>query len=143
MAHPAWLRDFETRLRVELEPLADRLRSSFRNDKFVVDANPWGQATGADGYIIALSCLLSGVADDVADNVALEISFRSVSTAPTAIADVCWGHPSGFIEAEWCPGVDAVKFDDAAQNDFFMFLPTLKVAFEESVRRRKPHESHV
>jgi hypothetical protein len=119
------------------------LRSTFQNDKFSIESNPWGQATGADGYIIALSCLLFGVAHDAPDNVALEISFRSVSTTPTAIADVCWGHPSGFIEAEWRPGIEAIRFDVSAQEDFFAFLPALQVAFEESVRRRMPHESHV
>ena len=128
---------------VELEFLADRLRATFRDDKFVVEGNPWGQATGADGYIIALSGLLSGVGHDAADTVALEITFRSVSSAPTAIADVCWGHPSGFVEAEWRPDMGPVEFDGNAQDDFFAFLPKLQVAFEESVRRRMPHGSHV
>ncbi len=131
---PPWLIRLENRLRERLEPFAKHIRQGFPGMQVNIVANQWGQATGADGYIIYLICVLPDVNEP--DNLALEVSFHDVSTAPSAVADVCWGHPSTCIEAEWNNG--EVRFTAAAEESFFNALPTLMIAFEDALKRGKP-----
>jgi hypothetical protein len=138
---PPWLSDFERRFRDQLEPFADHLRVIHPNHKIHIYANPWGGATGADGYIINLSCILPDISADQPDLLDLEISFSSVNRDPSAVADVCWGSPSGFIEAEW--NEEPCTFSSAAQNEFFDALPRLMKAFEEGIHRGRPSEPDV
>lgn len=133
---PTWLTAFEKQLREQLQPLADRIRQRFPSVQVHISANSWGQATGADGYMIYLICMLPNVSADAPDNLDLEVSFQGVGVAPLAIADVCWGHPSGYIEAEW--NHQNVPFTEAAQESFFRALPKLACALEVALERGKP-----
>ena len=111
----------------------------FPNVTLRLSGNSWGQATGADGYIAYLSCTLPSVDADSPDHLDLQISFRDISSDPRAAADVCWGHPSGYIEAEW--GNQEEPFTDVAQESFLLALPELAAALFAGLERGKPTDA--
>jgi hypothetical protein len=71
-----------------------------------------------------------------ADNVALSISLSKLTSTPKLNADVCWGHPSGYLEAEFTSS--DLDFNDETLEKLYADLPRLSESLIEAVRRRKP-----
>src|SRR4051812_23522857 len=89
----------ESRLLPEFEELANEL-----NKLPDVQAKPFsyraGSLTEFLAHVIGVDCLLSKPETE-ADNVALSVGVEYLTMCPRISAHVCWGHPSGHIDAEW------------------------------------------
>ena len=92
-----WIARFEALLPA-LEDIAAEVRRRPSVLSAVVGGNHFG---GMDGFGVSVDCLLKDIPDDQADNVALRIVIAHLTRAPELTgADVCWGHPSGHVDAE-------------------------------------------
>ncbi|HWA28608.1 MAG TPA: hypothetical protein VG734_23365 [Lacunisphaera sp.] len=133
---PSWLKDLEERLRLTLASSVRDIAAVTPGIKVGIFSSTWGRATGANGYIVYLSCGWPETDRKEVDEVALEISFSHVDSAPTFSADVCWGHPSGYVEAEF----SAVHTPLSAQaiERLFSDLPRLVSALQAAVERGHP-----
>src|SRR5262245_9498714 len=78
---------------------ADELSMKYPNVKARAYSSPVGSATQYQGHGIAIDCLLTNAPIDQSDNVSLSVSLCHLTTQPKINADVCWGHPSGTVEA--------------------------------------------
>ncbi|MBR0933807.1 hypothetical protein [Bradyrhizobium jicamae] len=71
---------------------------------------------------------------DLPDNVALLVSLKHLHKAPSLVdADVCWGHPSGYIEASFLPA--CVEFSRDHLEDLVKRLPELFTILKQAIRR--------
>jgi hypothetical protein len=59
-----------------------------------------------------------------------------LSTQPNIIAYVCWGHPSGYVEAELSP--DWLEVSDDVLENLYADLSRLSESLVEAVQTRKP-----
>jgi len=124
----------EAKLLVPFENLAKRLRNQFPN----VSANAYSRPSGSpeyNGQIICVDCVV-GDALSESDNVALVIDLMHLNTQPKIIAYVCWGHPSGYVEAELSP--EWLEVSDDVLKNLYADLSRLSESLVEAVRRRKP-----
>lgn len=136
MKIPSWLEDVENRLRATWEPTASDIRAEVPNVKVGIFNNVWGAATGANGCTIYLCCTWPEAHAEEADEVVLEVSFLHVDTDPEFDADVCWGHPSAFIEAEFTRG--RVQYSSSTVDALFEAMPQLLASFRAAVARGHP-----
>jgi hypothetical protein len=100
--------DFEThpvfaRLANELTPRVKeaelRLKSVLPGATVSVFFGSVGAATSFKGAQLGIECLLPDVADSQPDNVAFTVTLCHMDREPRLAADVCWGHPAGYVEA--------------------------------------------
>jgi hypothetical protein len=138
MKIPEWLVALENQLRQSWAPVCDELQSIAPTARVSVSSNTWGQATGANGYSIHLCCFWPSRRADEVDDVTLSLSFLHVDSTPSVSMDVCWGHPSGFVEAEmadtWVP------FSDEVTARLFEEMPRLSDSLRNAIRRGKPEK---
>jgi hypothetical protein len=127
----------EEKFRVPFENLAKRLSDDF---PYLSSAKVESHPFGFDEYLghsMHVSCLLHYKhALSEADNVALSISLSKLTSTPKLNADVCWGHPSGYLEAEFTSS--DLDFNDETLEKLYADLPRLSESLIEAVRRRKP-----
>lgn len=97
-----------------------------------------GSLTEYQGHQILIDCLLTDAPDDQPDNVALSVSLRHITTNPKIDADVCWGNPSGHIEAEFSPG--PLEVSDKVLNELYAVMPRLYDSLTEAIKRGKPSD---
>jgi hypothetical protein len=92
---------FEAAFLPQLTTAAGQLSREFPAVRIRAGATPAGTNTTLKGHTVFIDCILRDVDAAAADNVALEIGIEHMDTEPrVSSADVCWGHPSGAIEAE-------------------------------------------
>ena len=125
----------EAKLFVPFENLAKRLRNQFPN----VSAHAYSRPSGSpeyDGQIICVDCVITDALSE-ADNIALVIDLMHLNTQPKIIACVCWGHPSGYVEAE--VSSDWLEVSDDVLENLYAELPRLSESLVQAVRKRKPN----
>lgn len=130
----------------EFRKIADQINQTIPNVSAEVESHEAAALTEYHNYSFGISCVfLGGVsyeADEVADNVALEVSVFHLTTTPRINADVCWGHPSGHIEAEifsnWTSSDGLPEVSDEVLEDLYRNLPRLYEALFKALNRRKP-----
>jgi hypothetical protein len=127
----------EAKLLIPFENLAKRLSNQFPNVSAQVYSHSVGSATEYQGHSIGVSCLLADSPEP--NNVVLEVCLAYLTTRPKIYADVCWGHPSGHIEAEF-PSESVIVIDKVLE-DLYAELPRLSESLVEAVRRRKPSDA--
>lgn len=135
---PLWLSVFKNNLLVCFESVRSELSEQYPNVIFSVGSGTWGQKTNAQGYNVYLSCVMPEQEPAIADLIDLEISISHIRTQPKLTADVCWGHPSGFVEQSFHP--QAVVFDEQTKAQFMDGLPNLVDALKTALKRGKPLE---
>ena len=124
---------------------ADELSMKYPNVKVRAYSSPSGSATQYQGHDIVIDCLLTNAPIAQSDNLALSVSLCHLTTQPKINADVCWGHPSGAIEASFYEGW--VKNDDwplatkETIDKLIQDLPRLIAALEQAIKRGQPLES--
>ena len=124
---------------------ADELSMKYPNVKARAYSSPTGSAPQYQGHDIGIDCLLTNAPITQSDNVALSVSLCHLTTQPKINAEVCWGHPSGVVEASFYEGWG--KSDDwpLATNEtidkLIQDLPRLIAALEQAVKRGRPPES--
>jgi hypothetical protein len=95
-----------------------------------------GSLTNYQGHDLGIDCLLTDATPDQADNVALSVEVRHLTTTPLMDAAVCWGHPSGHVEAELFP--DPVPMSSETLDKLEAHLPILYDAVELALKRGRP-----
>jgi hypothetical protein len=130
--------NLERELLTPFRELAENLSARFPNMKMSVYSQDVGSLTEYQGHQILIDCLLTDAPDDQPDNVALSVSLRHLTTNPKIDADVCWGHPSGHIEAEFSP--EPLEVSDKVLNDLYAALPDLYESLSEAINRGRPSD---
>jgi hypothetical protein len=128
----------EQKLLTPFRGLADHLSSQFPNLVINVYSQSVGSLTEYQGHQIVIDCLFIDAPLDQPDNVALCIDLQHLTTNPRIDADVCWGHPSGHVEAEF--SAEPLDVSDKVLNDLYADLPRLYDSLIEAVKRRKPSD---
>jgi hypothetical protein len=95
-----------------------------------------------DFYSVGLECVFPEQSLDQPDNVCLAIDLCHLATRPRLMADVVWGHPSGYTETElndtWTTQDDWPKARPSTLSQLAESFADLCRAFEEAVRRGHP-----
>ncbi len=120
--------------------ISSELAKVFPRLSITYSENGWGQATGADGYAYFVSCKWPESDDKETDLVDLEITIQHCKTNPLFMADVCWGHPSGYVENEFAE--DLVPVTKETTAGLTKFLPDLRRSFEAAIVRGYPGDKN-
>ena len=125
-----------------LTKLAGDLGESYPGLKFSVYTYPVGSETSHAGHSMGLECLFPEQPLDQSDNVCLEVSLCHLTTRPRLMADVVWGHPSGYSEAslndKWTTQEDWPEATPSTLSQLAESFADLYHSFEEAVRRGHP-----
>ena len=131
-----WVSELKTRLLPILRHAAVNLKQDFPGVTARVNSYPIGTKTSFKGMVIALECLLPDV-DAETDLVSLEIVVKHLDAAPVLhAADVCWGHPSGVVEASLA--LEGRPLDTDSMDVLQSGIPTLVEALRTALRRGAP-----
>jgi hypothetical protein len=132
----AVVQDAEQRFFPSLHALAAEINERFQNVRATVWSYPVGSLTEFQGHSLGVDCVITDARSDQPDNIALEIGFRRLTTSPYLDAGVCWGHPSGYSEADAFPDPVALTEDGLATVE--AALPHLAAALVEALVRGQP-----
>ena len=136
--HPV-VQELEMKFLPYLVRMVDEISRDFLNVKANLYSNPVGTRTDYQGHSIGIDCLLLDANPDQVDNIDLGISVRHLNTDPEIErADVCWGHPSGSIEAELFQA--PVAYNKGMINRLEERLPELYQALRKALERGQPLE---
>jgi hypothetical protein len=131
-------------LKKELEPQLSKaalaLNKSLSPAKVSTFAGSVGAATAYQGYQFGIECLFPNVANENPDNVAFAVSVCHLDGQPRLTADVCWGHPSGHVEATLSEG-SSEHWPFASEErieEVLSSVPRLLVVFANAARRGHP-----
>jgi hypothetical protein len=120
----------------------DRLATEFPHLQFTVSTSTVGSATRYRCYVIHLECIVAPKYVSQPDSVALSVDLCHLTTAPRIMADVCWGHSSGHVEASlvdgWSTNDDWPEATPENLARVLGALPVLEAAFERAARRGEP-----
>lgn len=139
----------EEKLLPEFGKIAERINKTIPNVKASAYGSSASSLTEYQGYDFFIDCIFTAdvlyEADEVADNIALGVSLCHLTTTPKVDAYVCWGHPSGYVEAEfpdyWIGSSnDWVIVSDDVLEDLYKNLPRLYEALFKALKRRKPSD---
>jgi hypothetical protein len=126
--------NLEQNLLAPFRELAQSLCQQHPNLKVNVYSRDAGAPNVNPIHIIVIDCLLTDAPPDRADNIALVVEVSHLNAEAQINADVCWGHPSGYIEAEFSSGpVDA---SNEVLNGLYADLPRLYESLREAIGRR-------
>jgi hypothetical protein len=132
------------RVLARLESCAAEMRREFPGLRFSVSQGPVGSRTDLQGYNFHLECLFAGQEREP-DDLALSVSLCHLTTTPRIMADVSWGHPSGYCEAElrddWSSNNDWPLVTSTMMAELTSAVPRLLEAFKAAVRRGAPPEA--
>jgi len=137
----------EEKLLPEFEKVKDRINQTIPNVIANVESHEVGSLTEYQGYSFCISCLFKAdilyTADEVADNVALVVTLCYLTTTPEIFAYVCWGHPSGYSEADFPKYAEgysqkSLPVSDKVLEELYKDLPRLYGALFKALKRRKP-----
>jgi hypothetical protein len=125
-----------------LKEVEARLKAALPDAAVSVFSGSVGSATSFNGAQLGIECLLPEVADDQPDNVAFTITLCHMDREPRLAADVCWGHPSGHVEASLSGQEGSSDRWPSANQDRIAELiekaPHLLQAFEQAAQRGHP-----
>ena len=123
------------RMEAELLPLFQAALPSLAQAAPQVLASVFAFSTGTQGafleYRFGISCLLDAVPDDQPDELALLVSVSGLDGAASVAAEVRWGQPSGYSEAQAVLATASMPALHAA-------LPALLAALRNALERGRP-----
>jgi hypothetical protein len=131
----------ERELLTPFQECAERLRTQFPNVWTRVESQSVGSLTEYQGHQIVIDCLLKDAPDHQPDNVALGVGLQDLTANPIIDADVCWGHPSGHVEAEFSS--EPIEVSEQVLIDLYADLPRLYVSLIEAIKRGEPSDWNV
>jgi hypothetical protein len=137
--HPV-VQDLETRFLTRLEGYAEPLRSDFPNIKVEVWSWSVGSLTDFQGHNLGIDCTMPDVPLNRPNNIALIIEVMHLTTEPRLCdAIVCWGHPSGAVEAALIRD-GALPYNESTISIVEERLDELVAALREALRRGIPSD---
>ncbi len=133
MSDHSVVRELERRFLPSLYKIAEEISREFPNVKANVRSYSVGSRTDYQGHFVGIECLFSKANTTQVDNVTLSIGVRHLPTVPEIVsADVSWGHPSGYIEAELLQVPAAINEDvlGKLENGLQELYSALRAAIE-------------
>jgi hypothetical protein len=130
------LKELEDRLMPAFREVSFQITAELPSVKAIVRAFLAGTNTNRPCQCWSIECLIPQPAAELPDNVALVVSVEQLNTNPMIAADVCWGSPIGFVEAEALP--EPIPFDAEGANAVESRLSALYEALKEALRRGRP-----
>jgi hypothetical protein len=130
--------ELERELLPKFRDWANRASAECPNVKANSYSHSVGSRTVYQGHGIGIDCLLLDTPEDRPDNVALCVDVQQLTTVPMIDADVCWGHPSGHVEAEF--SFDPQEVSGEVLTDLYADLPRLYDALLAALKRGKPSD---
>lgn len=128
--------ELETLLMPLLEEMAEGLKQQFPYVKANACSSAAGSRTDYQGHSYCVDCLITNAKPEDPDNVALEVATSYLTTTPRINADICWGHPSGQIEAEVFEASQPLTAHTIEK--ILVELPRLYLILQAAVARRSP-----
>jgi hypothetical protein len=128
--------NLEKRILPGLQRMAQEICEQFPRVKASVWSSAVGSRTDYQGYDLGIDCVLTDARPEQTDNVALVIEIRHVTTMPSMEASVCWGDPSGRVEAELFP--DCMEVTPETIQELQDRLPLLYDALRRALERGHP-----
>ncbi|MGN6150842.1 MAG: hypothetical protein ACTHOH_02390 [Lysobacteraceae bacterium] len=127
------VQEIEKRVLPRLHEAKDALEREFPSLRFNVWSFAVGGATPYQGHKVVLGCIFPDAADHVADNVAIVIGVKRLTTGPLLCeASVDWGHGCHpDISVELLP--HPVAYSTAALNAILARLDELVGCFRSAV----------
>jgi hypothetical protein len=130
------VQELESRFLPGFRKIAREISELFPRVKTTVWSSPVGSRTDYQGHDLGIDCLLTDAQPDQTDNLALVIGVAHVSSVPSMEASVCWGAPSGRVEAELFPDITEVTPETVQELE--ERLPFLYEALKRAVERGHP-----
>src|SRR5215204_2738267 len=145
------VKKLEEKLLPEFEKVAEKIRATIPDVLVQVYSSSSGSLTGFQGYDFWIDCIFTDSATEN-DNVALGVALCHITTIPRICADVSWGLPGNYTEADfydiypesesckWYGSFteNGLKVPDEVLDDLYKDLPRLYEALFEALKRRKP-----
>ena len=136
------VKKLEERLLPEFEEVAEKIRATIPDVLVRVYSSSSGSLTEYQGYDFWIDCILTNHYSET-DNVALGVQLCHITTTPRISADVCWGYPNSYTEAEFYEwygsfAENGLKVSGEVLEDLYKDLPRLYEALFEALERRKP-----
>jgi len=132
-----WADRIGSRVLPTLCKIAEEIAHEYPQVGVHVRSHPVGSATDFQAHDFSVECVFDAQPPDESDCVALSITIAYLTTRPKLYTlDVCWGHPSGFLEIDLLS--DPVDLDDDAIRRIEAALPQLEVALKAAVARGRP-----
>ena len=130
-----------SQLRASLLPILQAWEQELRREHSDVTINIYdgsvGKLTNWQGHDIGIECIFKHAAPEWPDHVALSVSLKHVHKTPSIdSADIVWGYPSGYVEANVVPV--SVEFSPDRLVELIERLPELFTALKEAIRRGQP-----
>lgn len=131
--------ELRARITPRLEQLRARIARDFPGVVVTLDAHTVGRRDAPGGFVLGLSCRLPNVDPRHPDEVALVIQVSASEPGPMLEAEICWGDPSGQVEASLLPVPMACAVD--ATGDLAADLPRLETALIAALQRGHPQSA--
>lgn len=136
------VKKLDEKLLPEFKKVAVKIREEIPNVSVSIASNSFGSDEFL-GHCYSISGILNQSLAFETDLVDLCVEISNLSTIPKIAAYVCWGHPSGFVEAEFPDFVEGSQnnsliVSDEVLKDLYKNLPRLYEALFEALKRRKP-----
>lgn len=132
-----WNSELKNRLDGPLRAIASDVAHEIPGVKAHSYVRHYSGAGGSD-FEAVVSCILTDV--DEPDALDLVIRIEGISATPRIVtADVCWGHPSGFVELELFP--EPVELSERSLSDLVNALSSLKAALVAALVRRRRQDA--
>ena len=145
------VKKLEARLLPEFEEVAEKIRATSPDVLVRVYPSSSGSLTEFQGYEFWIDCDFIKPLGEF-DNVTLGVAFCHITTIPRIHADVSWGLPSNYTEADFYdiyPESESSQWygsftenglivTDEILEDLYKDLPRLYEALFEALKRRKP-----
>jgi hypothetical protein len=130
-----WTQELQDRLAAPLRVLAAEIAGEFPSVRVVESFSTL--PARSNSCLLGLSCILAATRPSQPDLVDLSISVTDLTTTPRIdSADVCWGHPSGWVELEVFE--EPVVLTDEAVGKLREQMPNLAAALRRALRRGRP-----
>jgi hypothetical protein len=130
------LKELEERLLPAFRHVSSQIKAELPNVQAVVRSFLAGTNTNRPCQCWSLECLIPQPAAELPDNVSLVVSVEQLNTNPMITADVCWGSPIGYIEAEALP--EPISFNAEGVKAIESQLSVLYEALKVALRRGRP-----
>ncbi len=136
------VKKLEERLLPEFEEIAGKIRREVPNIGVKVLSFSGGLGIYL-GHHFSINCWLKDDYYNDNDNLDLQVSIEQITTIPRISADVFWGSPSYYAEAEFYKWYGSFEENglivtDEVLEDLYKDLPRLYEALFEALKRRKP-----
>ena len=130
------VQDAERRFLPAMHALAAQINQRFEHVRAGIWSSPLGSLTEFQGHDLGVDCVIRDVPADHPGSIALQLVFCHLTYSPKVEAFVCWGYPSGYVDAEVCAA--PVELSEATMATIEAAFPQLSAALLAALERGHP-----